>query len=675
MGPAAVSRFVLHRLATLGPAASELARTVAVLGDDCELRLASPRVGVERRGVPRGGRRPRPRRHPRSRGRTSGSSIRSSALRSTRTSGRASARRGTRPRPRRWRRTAPRPSALPRTCCSRIRRATPGGWRSCRTAAASAARHGAPGAAAVRLRRALAERPGPQERAEILTDLGKSEVAAGSFEAAEEHLREALASDAGVTLRVGAATALARCGMLSGGSSAEAAVAAMSAIADELESLDPERSLVVRSELLILATIVPSVRHALPEQRRRFRDLARGDGGFEAVARLHDARERQIRGESAADVASEVEQALAAGLPASAGRNSVVMALIILRFAERYDLAHRMLDMGLEVARAEGHATRQGIIYALRATIALERGSLRDAQVDAETGLQLVEEPHFSVGQLLAVLITVHVERGELDVADELARRGDASGVTEDRMFLDEYLIARARLRIAQGDAARGAADLQWCGERLKALGLEWQTHWRAVAAPALASLGEKDAAVRLADEQLALARRVGSPRALGLSLRARALIDDGDRRLGGLEEAVAVLEPSAGRLELARTLADLGAELGRANRRREGREASRRAMQLAGECGATALAERARADLQSGPGRRAPVELTGPGALTAAEWRVCRQVAEGHTNREVAQAIFITEKTVERHLSSIFQKLGIRSRHQLREAIGEQKQ
>ena len=72
-----------------------------------------------------------------------------------------------------------------------------------------------------------------------------------------------------------------------------------------------------------------------------------------------------------------------------------------------------------------------------------------------------------------------------------------------------------------------------------------------------------------------------------------------------------------------------------------------------------------------AGPGRRPREELTGPGALTAAEWRVCRQVAEGHTNREVAQALFVTEKTVERHLSSAYQKLGIRSRFQLAAAIG----
>ena len=77
-------------------------------------------------------------------------------------------------------------------------------------------------------------------------------------------------------------------------------------------------------------------------------------------------------------------------------------------------------------------------------------------------------------------------------------------------------------------------------------------------------------------------------------------------------------------------------------------------------------------AELHAGPGRRARMELTGPSALTAAEWRVCRQAAQGQTNREVAQTLFVTEKTVERHLSSAYQKLGIRSRFQLAAAIGE---
>src|SRR5262249_56407927 len=115
--------------------------------------------------------------------------------------------------------------------------------------------------------------------------------------------------------------------------------------------------------------------------------------------------------------------------------------------------------------------------------------------------------------------------------------------------------------------------------------------------------------------------------------------------------------------LELAHTLADLGAELSRSGRRTEGRDAQRRAISLAGQCGAVALAESAMAGLQAGPGRRARLELTGPSALTAAERRVGPPQAGGRTNREGAPALFVTEKTVERHLSSVYQQLGLRSR------------
>ena len=196
--------------------------------------------------------------------------------------------------------------------------------------------------------------------------------------------------------------------------------------------------------------------------------------------------------------------------------------------------------------------------------------------------------------------------------------------------------------------------------------------NWRTHAVPALASLGEHERAKALAREQLTFARRAGVAGVLGMSLRAAARVSGEDEALVLLEEAISILEPSPARLELAYALADLGAALSRAGRRREGRDAGRRAIELADRCGAIVLAEAARAELQAGPGRRARVELKGPNALTAAEWRVCRQAAEGHTNREIAQALFVTEKTVERHLSSAYHKLGIRSRFQLAAAIAE---
>ena len=202
VGPAAVSRFVLHRLAALGPAASRLARTVAVLGDDCELRLAARVSGLSADDA-----------------RTAADGLvradilaRGTHLGFVHPIVRAALYEDLGPGEREARHAAAAEAlaaegAAPERVTAHLLLTEPTGDQQrvaiLRTAAAGAARHGAPRAAAVRLRRALAERPGSQERAEIVTDLGKSELAAGSFEAATEHLREALASDAGVTLRGG----------------------------------------------------------------------------------------------------------------------------------------------------------------------------------------------------------------------------------------------------------------------------------------------------------------------------------------------------------------------------------------------------------------------------------------------------------------------------------------
>ncbi len=299
-------------------------------------------------------------------------------------------------------------------------------------------------------------------------------------------------------------------------------------------------------------------------------------------------------------------QALATGLPRSAQSNAALLALLTLRLGERYELADRLLDVALERAHREGHATRQGILHAQRAAIALAQGSLHDAQVEAETGLLLVEKSHFITLLLVAVTITVHIERGALDAAADLAQTGEALGIA-NRAHVSDFLIARGRLRIAQGRLEEGVADLLWCGQRREARGLWWPSGWRAYAAPAVAALGDKQLAGRLAREQLAVARRVGAPGALGLSLRAAALAIGGTEGLALLREAVAVLDGSPSRLELAHALADLGAELSRSGMRTEGRDAQRRAIMLAGQCGAVALAESAMAGLHAGPGRRGP--------------------------------------------------------------------
>lgn len=671
VGPATVSRFVLHRVASLGSSATELARAVAVLGDDCEPALAGRVAGV------------------------SEVTARAAADDLARADIFAQAERLSFVHPivraalyeelapgERQERHAAAVEALagdgasPERVTAHLLLTGPTGdpmrVATLRSAAASATRRGAPGAAAECLRRALAESPAEQERGEILAELGRYEVAAMQFEAAEDHLRAAVWSEAEAPTRAAAASDLARCAVVSDGCGAEAAADALASLATDLWPVDRERSLELSSALVMVASVVPRLRHGLTARLERFAQEARGHPSYEAVASIWLARERLSAGGSAQATVQEVEAALSVGLPPAVAPVVALSAVTTLQAAEGYGPALRLLEALLEGARREGHAARQGLVHGHRAAIALERGDLHDAQVEAETGLLLVQAPHFVVLLLVAVAIVVHIERGALAEADELAQAGEARGVAEDRTYLPSYLLARGRLRIAQGLVREGVDDLLWCGQRLESVDLRWPSFWRAFAAPALASLGEVEMAARLARENLAMARRVGAPGSLGLSLRQAAAALEAEGRLTLLEEAVSVLEQSSARLELAHAFADLGTELSRVGRRREGRGAQRQAMELAEDCGALALANTARSELQAGPGRRARIELTGPAALTAAESRVCRQAADGRTNREIAQALFVTEKTVERHLSSAYQKLGIRSRFQLLEAIGE---
>ena len=194
---------------------------------------------------------------------------------------------------------------------------------------------------------------------------------------------------------------------------------------------------------------------------QRLRDEAADHPGFEAVARIHSAQEQLLQGGSATAAVEEVEAALTAGLPAAAASNAVFMALLTLELGERYDLASRLLDVGLEGARREGHATRQGMIHGRRAAIALAQGSLHDAEVEAETGLLLVAKQHFVLPQLLAVAIVVHIERGSSRQRTSWRRRARRWG-SPGRLYVDQFLVARGRLRIAQGQGApqkQGVAD------------------------------------------------------------------------------------------------------------------------------------------------------------------------------------------------------------------------
>ena len=123
-------------------------------------------------------------------------------------------------------------------------------------------------------------------------------------------------------------------------------------------------------------------------------------------------------------------------------------------------------------------------------------------------------------------------------------------------------------------------------------------------------------------------------------------------------------------RLELAKALAALGTAMRLARRPTDAREPLRRALELATVCGAEPLAEHARTELHAAGVRPRREALSGVESLTPSERRVADLAAAGRTNRDVAQELFVTPKTVEVHLSNAYRKLGIRSRRELAGAL-----
>jgi DNA-binding CsgD family transcriptional regulator len=193
-------------------------------------------------------------------------------------------------------------------------------------------------------------------------------------------------------------------------------------------------------------------------------------------------------------------------------------------------------------------------------------------------------------------------------------------------------------------------------------------SRWRSRAALAHLSLGEQDEARGLAAEDLDRARRWGTARGIGMARRASALVEAAP--VDGLREAADVLAGSPARLEHARALVDLGAAMRRDNRRAEARGALEEGLELAERCGAGALAGVARTELLAAGGRSSDPYGEGLAQLTVSERRVAELAAEGRSNPEIAQALFVTRKTVETHLGHVYRKLDISGRGELPQAM-----
>jgi DNA-binding CsgD family transcriptional regulator len=541
-----------------------------------------------------------------------------------------------------------------------------------RAAATTVCAQGAQESAARYLRRALAEQPERAVRAQILLELGRAEASAGEPDAAE-HLAEAYALAADVELR--ADVAISATFPLSVAGRFDEAVGMLAAVADELAKQDHARALELEARLVSVAMNEPAAARTHLVRLDRVGEELSGDSRGARLMLCHLAYWRMWRSQGAAQAVELAERAVSDGqllveIGSEASEiNSAAMTLIC---ADRLDSAGELLNAALANARQQGSRTGFGHISFLRSMLALRRGELHDVEAEAEAVLEATLPFGLSIGAAVAtaLLVTALIERGMPQAAaSALEAIGLADGEVPTQAPYNLVLSARGRLRIARGDLAGGLADLHECGRRNRQLNIRNAVFipWRVHAALAHRSRGDLAAARVLASDELDAARDWGTPGAIGEAQRLAGLLGSGEESVALLQQATAALADSPARLEYARALVDLGAACRRLNRRTQAREPLTRGLDIADRCGANLLCRRALDELAAMGARPRRFRVSGLESLTSSERRVAQMAAAGFGNVEIAQTLFVTRKTVEKHLGNAYTKLGVTSRAALK--------
>lgn len=535
-----------------------------------------------------------------------------------------------------------------------------------RAAARIAAAEGATETAVELLRRALDEPPAAEDLPGVVVDLGELELQA-QIPTGAERLR----------------------GALSAGLPAQDAVRARAALAFVLVHTDPEAGF-AEAEQARAATTDAGLRlrlEALVLEALSFVDAfaAERDARMEDGRRAADpspvmlaflALQASSAGRPPGEALDLARRAMADGSLMSAvgpGGSTWNLLTHAHRFAEDADGCRRLLADGEAEMRRAGLRVASLFVNQSWGYWHRDFGSVATGAARAQLGLEAVRELGLDVTPPALAAITAE-NLVLLDRLDDAATAVDGPLGASEGTFVEPFVrssrgLVRALLRRtaeAEDDFRRtiAAADARgWCSP--------FATRGRLRLVELLAARGDRDEALALAEHDVAVARAAGTPGALGASLRVRARALAGDEVVDGLREAVAVLEPGPMRLESAWALHDLGAALRRRGHREDARDVLRRALDLASRAEAAWVGRLVRAELEAAGARPRRERTTGAESLTPSERRVAELAAEGLSNREIAEALWVTRKTVEHHLGHTYGKLGIRSRTGLAAALG----
>jgi DNA-binding NarL/FixJ family response regulator len=360
------------------------------------------------------------------------------------------------------------------------------------------------------------------------------------------------------------------------------------------------------------------------------------------------------------DVVRWVDDAMeGTGGTKSAARSMVVIALTR---AAAFDEADRAVERWLLDAERSGSLLDLMTAETYGANVAMTRGHVLDAEARAAAALRLAATGGWFNPLAMSLLGGALAEQARLDDGRQVL--ADAIPDTADLPPAFAPLIgARGRLQLAAGDASAALDDL------VRAYDASGSALWARHVVAAMLKVGRADDALTFARAHLA--RTDGGVTAIArLARREVAVATPGAEGIELLAASAEEMRTSPMVLERAYTLLVLGAALRRARRPKEARAPLTDALDLAHRCGAWLLEQHARDELHAAGARPRRSARIGVAALTASERRVADLAAAGHSNPDIARSLYISRKSVETHLSHVYQKLGIAGRADLREAM-----
>jgi DNA-binding CsgD family transcriptional regulator len=534
------------------------------------------------------------------------------------------------------------------------------------------------------LRRALVEEAPRAQRRSLLLDLGAAESAA-RMPAAADRMEEARRLASTPAERAQAALGLSMVRFLA--AELPEAVAACEEVLEAPGDLDRELHLALEFQAAATRVVggLPSA-ETLERLLSREREVSGGETAAErSLLAMMAIVFAGTTARGATEVAALAEAAWGDGrlleevrsehsaLAAPATAIALTAATIALALTGRLTRAIEVWSAGVDEGRARSSMLLYSNSLGLRASGRSWRGDLADAEADAVAALELLpaRDPIVRPAALSA-LADVYIEQGAFAKARKLLRTGWPTGELPPTLSISQALASRGRLALRVGDPRTALSDLEDAGRRSLAIAYvnPCALMWRSYAALASARLGEHDRARELVDEELEIARRFGAPEPIGEALRVRALLAPADQMAELAREAVEVLAGSELRVAHARALIDLGAALRRRGHRRDAREPLRDGLDLANRCGSVVETDRALDELRATGARpRRPV-VSGVAALSPQERRIAGMASEGLSNREIAEALFVTRRTVEMHLTGAYRKLDVSGRDELPAAL-----